>query len=100
MYNKDQRGLAGRHGGQPTGRRPMRPGGQAEGSGDSAMREDLDETGTGRTGQAAPRRPPARDAPAAIEVSHLTKVFGGRAAVSDVSFRVAGGEVFGFLGPN
>jgi ABC-2 type transport system ATP-binding protein len=38
--------------------------------------------------------------PAAIEVSHLTKVFGGRTAVSDVSFTVAGGEVFGFLGPN
>ena len=38
--------------------------------------------------------------PAAIEVSHLTKVFGGRTAVSDVSFSVAGGEVFGFLGPN
>jgi ABC-2 type transport system ATP-binding protein len=37
---------------------------------------------------------------AAIEVSHLTKVFGGRTAVSDVSFSVAGGEVFGFLGPN
>ncbi len=36
----------------------------------------------------------------AIEVSHLTKVFGGRTAVSDVSFSVAGGEVFGFLGPN
>jgi ABC-2 type transport system ATP-binding protein len=38
--------------------------------------------------------------PAAIEVSHLTKVFGGRTAVSDVSFSVAAGEVFGFLGPN
>jgi ABC-type lipopolysaccharide export system ATPase subunit len=37
---------------------------------------------------------------AAIEVSHLTKVFGGRNAVSDVSFSVAAGEVFGFLGPN
>jgi ABC-2 type transport system ATP-binding protein len=36
----------------------------------------------------------------AIEVSHLTKVFGGRTVVSDVSFRVASGEVFGFLGPN
>ena len=44
------------------------------------------------------RRRPA--VPAAIEVSHLTKVFGGRTAVSDVSFSVAGGEVFGFLGPN
>jgi ABC-2 type transport system ATP-binding protein len=36
----------------------------------------------------------------AIEVRHLTKVYGGRSAVSDVSFSVAGGEVFGFLGPN
>jgi len=37
---------------------------------------------------------------AAIEVSHLTKQFAGRTAVSDVSFSVASGEVFGFLGPN
>jgi ABC-2 type transport system ATP-binding protein len=36
----------------------------------------------------------------AIEVSHLTKDFGGRPAVKDVSFSVARGEVFGFLGPN
>jgi ABC-2 type transport system ATP-binding protein len=36
----------------------------------------------------------------AIEVSHLTKDFGGRTAVADVSFSVARGEVFGFLGPN
>jgi ABC-2 type transport system ATP-binding protein len=37
---------------------------------------------------------------AAVEVSHLTKDFGGRAALEDVSFSVARGEVFGFLGPN
>lgn len=37
---------------------------------------------------------------AAIEVRHLTKKFSGRTAVSDVSFGVAKGEVFGFLGPN
>jgi ABC-2 type transport system ATP-binding protein len=36
----------------------------------------------------------------ALEVSHLTKDFGGRTAVADVSFSVARGEVFGFLGPN
>ena len=36
----------------------------------------------------------------AIEVSHLTKEFGGRVAMADVSFSVARGEVFGFLGPN
>jgi ABC-2 type transport system ATP-binding protein len=63
-------------------------------SGDSAVRQGWDETGTARAGQAA------RAVPAAIEVSHLTKVFGGRTAVSDVSFSVASGEVFGFLGPN
>jgi ABC-2 type transport system ATP-binding protein len=38
--------------------------------------------------------------PATIEVSHLTKSFGERKAVDDVSFGVARGEVFGFLGPN
>ena len=70
---------------------------QAEVTGNSAVREGLDEMGTARTGQAARRLPAV---PAAIEVSHLTKVFGGRTAVSDVSFSVAGGEVFGFLGPN
>jgi ABC-2 type transport system ATP-binding protein len=37
---------------------------------------------------------------AAIEVSHLSKIFGGRTAVDDVSFSVSQGEVFGFLGPN
>jgi ABC-2 type transport system ATP-binding protein len=58
---------------------------QAEVSSDFAMREGLDET---------------ERMPAAIEVSHLSKVFGGRTAVSDVSFSVAAGEVFGFLGPN
>jgi ABC-2 type transport system ATP-binding protein len=36
----------------------------------------------------------------AIEVSHLSKVFGTRSAVDDVSFSVGKGEVFGFLGPN
>jgi ABC-2 type transport system ATP-binding protein len=50
----------------------------------------------------SPTRPPeaAPGAAAAIEVSHLTKVFGSRTAVADVSFSVAHGEVFGFLGPN
>ena len=43
---------------------------------------------------------PAPAEAAAIEVSHLTKTFGARTAVADVSFTVARGEVFGFLGPN
>ena len=63
-------------------------------SSDPVVHEGLGETGTARAGQAS------RAVPAAIEVSHLTKVFGGRTAVSDVSFRVESGEVFGFLGPN
>jgi ABC-2 type transport system ATP-binding protein len=48
----------------------------------------------------AEARAPLGAGPAAIEVSHLTKNFGGRTAVADVSFSVAPGEVFGFLGPN
>ena len=50
----------------------------------------------------SPTRSPrsAAAGPAAIEASHLTKTFGPRTAVADVSFTVARGEVFGFLGPN
>src|SRR5579884_2761598 len=40
------------------------------------------------------------DGSAALVVEHLTKRFGQRTAVSDVSFSVRRGEVFGFLGPN
>ena len=35
-----------------------------------------------------------------IDVHHLTKRFGGRTVVDDVSLRVNRGEVVGFLGPN
>ena len=35
-----------------------------------------------------------------LVVEHLTKRFGERVAVDDVSFSVGAGEVFGFLGPN
>jgi ABC-2 type transport system ATP-binding protein len=35
-----------------------------------------------------------------ISVEHLTKYYGPRAAVRDVSFEVAKGEILGFLGPN
>lgn len=36
----------------------------------------------------------------AIDVSHLTKRFDGRAVVDNVSLQVATGEIAGFLGPN
>lgn len=45
------------------------------------------------------RSPGAVDAPGLV-VEHLSKRFGDRTAVSDVSLQVARGEVFGFLGPN
>ena len=35
-----------------------------------------------------------------IEVQHLTKRYGGRAALDDISFRVEKGDILGFLGPN
>jgi ABC-2 type transport system ATP-binding protein len=35
-----------------------------------------------------------------IEVGNLTKYYGPHAAVTDVSFKVAEGEIVGFLGPN
>jgi ABC-2 type transport system ATP-binding protein len=35
-----------------------------------------------------------------IQTSHLTKRFGEKLAVNDVSFQVQSGEIFGFLGPN
>lgn len=36
----------------------------------------------------------------AISVRHLTFAYGGTAAVSDMTFTVAPGEILGFLGPN
>jgi ABC-2 type transport system ATP-binding protein len=35
-----------------------------------------------------------------IEVSHLTKRYGDKVALNDVSLEVAGGEILGLLGPN
>ncbi|MBD1825859.1 ABC transporter ATP-binding protein [Cyanobacteria bacterium FACHB-DQ100] len=35
-----------------------------------------------------------------IEVEHLSKVYGSTAAIEDVTFSVAAGEILGFLGPN
>ena len=35
-----------------------------------------------------------------IQVSHLTKYYGGLPAVSDLSFEIQDGHVYGFLGPN
>ena len=37
---------------------------------------------------------------AMIDVKSLTKTYGGKRGITDVSFDVKEGEVFGFLGPN
>ena len=40
------------------------------------------------------------DKPELIEIEHLVKHYGTKAAVDDISFNVRSGEIFGFLGPN
>ena len=40
------------------------------------------------------------DRAVAIDVSHLSKSYDGHRAVTDVSFQVYAGEIFGLLGPN
>ncbi len=35
-----------------------------------------------------------------IEVTHLTKRYGNHTAVSDLSFTIGKGQIYGFLGPN
>jgi ABC-2 type transport system ATP-binding protein len=36
----------------------------------------------------------------AVEVNHITKSYADKVAVNDISFSVAGGEIFGLIGPN
>jgi ABC-2 type transport system ATP-binding protein len=60
---------------------------------ESPPRIDQPKATARRPGPATSRRP-------ALVVEQLTKRFGERVAVDDVSFSVAAGEVFGFLGPN
>jgi ABC-2 type transport system ATP-binding protein len=57
------------------------------------------ETGTG-AGAARTSRAAAAGKKPAVEISHLRKTYGTLAAVDDVSFSVAEGEIFGILGPN
>lgn len=47
-----------------------------------------------------PRDEASSTRPPILDVRGLTKVFGQQTAVSDLSFQVAEGEIFGFIGPN
>ncbi|HOO80520.1 MAG TPA: ATP-binding cassette domain-containing protein, partial [Lachnospiraceae bacterium] len=35
-----------------------------------------------------------------VKVTHLTKTYGDRVVVNDLSFELEKGKVYGFLGPN
>uniref|UniRef100_Q07HJ9 ABC transporter related n=1 Tax=Rhodopseudomonas palustris (strain BisA53) TaxID=316055 RepID=Q07HJ9_RHOP5 len=54
----------------------------------------------GHTDVVIPPRPDADAREPAIEAEHLTMRFDDFTAVDDVSFRIARGEIFGFLGSN
>ena len=41
-----------------------------------------------------------RKMPSIVEATGLTKSYGGRRGITEVTFSVDEGEVFGFLGPN
>ena len=64
-----------------------------DGVGVVEQRQALRALTSGRVSTSSPDEP-------ALVVEHLTKRFGERVAVDDVSFSVGAGEVFGFLGPN
>lgn len=59
-----------------------------------------EEKRAGHSGVDMPPRMPAAEQEIAIEASHLTMRFGNFTAVDNVSFRIARGEIFGFLGSN
>jgi ABC-2 type transport system ATP-binding protein len=74
---------------------PIEPSNDAESDADVGKDEQREALRMLVAGRASPRS----DGPAVL-VEHLTKRFGERLAVDDVSFTVDAGEVFGFLGPN
>lgn len=45
-------------------------------------------------------KPILPDYPNSIEVQHLTKAYGHKKAINDLSFNIKQGEIVGFLGPN
>ncbi|MGZ3639380.1 MAG: ABC transporter ATP-binding protein [Ktedonobacterales bacterium] len=53
-----------------------------------------------RTTRTRPGSPGAGQREAAIVVEHMTKTYGERVAVDDLSFEVRPGEIFALLGPN
>ncbi|MCE2528362.1 MAG: branched-chain amino acid ABC transporter ATP-binding protein/permease [Acidimicrobiia bacterium] len=52
------------------------------------------------TGRTAPEADPTQDRPIALSVEGLRKTYGGLVAISDLTFTVPEGSVFGIVGPN
>ncbi len=52
------------------------------------------------TGRTAPEFDPAPDRPTALSVEGVRKTYGGLVAISDLTFTVPAGSVFGIVGPN
>jgi branched-chain amino acid transport system ATP-binding protein len=50
--------------------------------------------------RASSLEPPAPQSPTVLEITGMTRRFGGVVAVNDVSFSVRQGEIFGLIGPN
>src|SRR5256714_11095489 len=93
-----RRRRAGGGGGSPGSRRAAQ-GGAAGAEARASRQRRRSMVGCGR-GPGAFRPDLLREFPRLIEVQGLTKYYGDRAAVKDVTFSVPSGQVLGFLGPD
>ena len=74
--------------------------GHGEPSADGEQEGEAELWSLNLTGRTAPEVDPARDPPAALSVEGVRKTYGGLVAISDLTFTVPEGSVFGIVGPN
>lgn len=73
---------------------------EAESSADGGHDGESDLWSLNLTGRTAPEVDPAEERPAALSVEGVRKTYGGLVAISDLTFEVPEGSVFGIVGPN
>ena len=73
---------------------------EAESSADGEHDGESDLWSLNLTGRTAPEVDPAEERPAALSVEGVRKTYGGLVAISDLTFEVPEGSVFGIVGPN
>lgn len=73
---------------------------EAESSADVEHDGESDLWSLNLTGRTAPEVDPAEERPAALSVEGVRKTYGGLVAISDLTFEVPEGSVFGIVGPN